>query len=114
MKKNENGYPCFNPAPTGRDVNMQGNNSGVPNDSGENRNQNEVNRTQRPREGCSRNGMNVQSPNGYPAFECDEVPLAYVYAPTQKFCMLYTAQQALSHGTLFENLYKPMGVYGNE
>ncbi len=40
--------------------------------------------------------------------------LAYVYAPTQKFRMLYSAQDALTHGTLFEELYKPMGVYGNE
>lgn len=44
----------------------------------------------------------------------DNMPLAYVYAPDQKFCMLYSAQDALAHGTLFEQLYKPMGVYGNE
>ncbi len=46
--------------------------------------------------------------------ECDELPLAYVYAPMQKFCMLYTPAEALKHGTLFENLYKPMEVYGRE
>ena len=40
--------------------------------------------------------------------------LAYVYAPDQRFRMLYSAKDALSHGTLFEELYKPMGVYGNE
>lgn len=45
---------------------------------------------------------------------CDEVKLAYVYAPNQKFCMLYSAEEALKHGTLFENLYKPMEVYGRE
>ncbi len=39
---------------------------------------------------------------------------AYVYAPNQKFCMLYSAPDALAHGTLFEQLYKPMEVYGNE
>ena len=44
----------------------------------------------------------------------DSVPLAYVYAPNQKFRMLYSAKDALSHGTLFEELYKPMEVYGNE
>ena len=44
----------------------------------------------------------------------DDALLAYVYAPNQKFRMLYSAQDALSHGTLFEELYKPMGVYGNE
>ena len=46
--------------------------------------------------------------------ECDDIPIAYVYAPIQKFCMLYSAPEALKHGTLFENLYKPMGVYGRE
>lgn len=44
----------------------------------------------------------------------DDMPLAYVYAPSQKFRMLYSAADALKHGTLFEELYKPMGVYGNE
>ena len=43
-----------------------------------------------------------------------DVPLAYVYAPTQAFRMLYSAKDALAHGTLFEELYKPMEVYGNE
>ena len=38
----------------------------------------------------------------------------YIYAPRQKFCMLYSARDALSHGTLFEELYKPMEVYGRE
>ena len=44
----------------------------------------------------------------------DEKPLAYVYAPDQRFCMLYSADDALAHGTLFESLYKPMEVYGRE
>lgn len=44
----------------------------------------------------------------------DNVPLAYVYAPNQMFRMLYTANDALKHGTLFEELYKPMEVYGRE
>jgi hypothetical protein len=44
----------------------------------------------------------------------DDMLLAYVYAPSQKFRMLYSAADALKHGTLFEELYKPMGVYGNE
>ncbi len=44
----------------------------------------------------------------------DDALLAYVYAPTQKFRMLYSAHDALAHGTLFEELYKPKGVYGNE
>ncbi len=44
----------------------------------------------------------------------DGMPLAYVYAPDQRFRMLYTANDALTHGTLFEELYKPMEVYGRE
>ena len=44
----------------------------------------------------------------------DNMSLAYVYAPNQMFRMLYSANDALSHGTLFEELYKPMEVYGRE
>ena len=44
----------------------------------------------------------------------DSMPLAYVYAPNQHFRMLYSANEALKHGTLFEELYKPMEVYGRE
>ena len=44
----------------------------------------------------------------------DDMPLAYVYAPDQRFRMLYSANDALHHGTLFEELYKPKEVYGNE
>ena len=44
----------------------------------------------------------------------DEMKLAYVYAPNQMFRMLYSANEALHHGTLFEELYKPMEVYGRE
>lgn len=67
--------------------------------------------------GCGNNG-NV---SGEAMGECggrgdclDTKPLAYVYAPDQRFRMLYSAKDALSHGTLFEELYKPKGVYGNE
>ena len=44
----------------------------------------------------------------------DNMPLAYVYAPNQVFRMLYSANDAMKHGTLFEELYKPMEVYGRE
>ncbi len=44
----------------------------------------------------------------------DAKPLAYVYCPDQRFRMLYSAADALKHGTLFEELYKPMEVYGRE
>ena len=44
----------------------------------------------------------------------DGMPLAYVYAPDQKFRMMYSPSEALEKGTLFEELYKPMEVYGRE
>ena len=44
----------------------------------------------------------------------DAMPLAYVYAPDQMFRLLYSANEALKHGTLFEELYKPKEVYGRE
>ena len=43
-----------------------------------------------------------------------DLTLAYLYAPDQKFRLLYSSREALSKGTLFEELYKPMEVYGNE
>ena len=44
----------------------------------------------------------------------DAMPLAYVYAPDQQFRLLYSAKDALSHGTLFEELFKSKEVYGRE
>ena len=41
-------------------------------------------------------------------------PLAYAYVPIERWRMLYPEGEALVHGTLFEELYKPMEVYGNE
>ena len=76
--------------------------------------------SQRPSEGCSDgNSSGEVKPEtnhicGGRGDCLDNMPLAYVYAPDQKFRMLYSAEDALSHGTLFEELYKPMGVYGNE
>ena len=62
--------------------------------------------------------------NGYPRQreacpESDEAtlfdkPLGYAYVPIQRWRMMYGTNDALSHGTLFEELYKPMEVYGNE
>ena len=62
--------------------------------------------------------------NGYPetaggceaneAMTLGDKPLAYAYVPIQRWRMLYDKDDALSHGTLFEELYKPMEVYGNE
>ncbi len=41
-------------------------------------------------------------------------PLAYAYVPIQSWRMLYSPSDALAHGTLFEELYKPKEVYGRE
>ncbi len=51
---------------------------------------------------------------GEASAKLQDAPLAYVYSPDQKFRLLYSAPEALKHGTLFEELYKPMEVYGNE
>ena len=120
MKKNEKGYPCFNLAPRGGEAGAPDNNFVRTRENGDAIQQPSYSGTQRAKEGCSQsrdnNGqINYPSLNNWGSnLNCDEVPLAYVYAPTQKFCMLYSAEQALKHGTLFENLYKPLGVYGNE
>ena len=42
-----------------------------------------------------------------------DMPLGYAAFPIQKFRLLYSASDALSHGTLFEELYLPMEVYNN-
>ncbi|MBQ8371670.1 MAG: spore coat associated protein CotJA [Clostridia bacterium] len=41
-------------------------------------------------------------------------PLAYAYVPIQSWRMLFSHSDALAHGTLFEELYKPLEVYGRE
>ena len=61
---------------------------------------------------------------GYPVkmSECPESdeatlfdkPLAYAYVPIQRWRLLYPTDKALGMGTLFEELYKPMEVYGHE
>lgn len=40
--------------------------------------------------------------------------LGYAYVPIQRWRMMYMPEDALMHGTMFEELYKPMEVYGNE
>ena len=42
------------------------------------------------------------------SFRKDGVQLAMVYAPMQSFRKLYSEADALRHGTLFEELYKPL------
>ena len=38
--------------------------------------------------------------------------LAMVYSPYQYFRMMYSPMDALNHGTLFEELYKPLNEEG--
>lgn len=44
----------------------------------------------------------------------DGMPLAYAYVPIQTWRMMYDPEKALMRGTMFEELDKPMEVYGNE
>lgn len=64
----------------------------------------------------NQNGYPMPSPRAQEACEADlgGLPLAYAYVPIQCWRMLYSTEEALSHGTLFEELDKPLGVYGNE
>ena len=39
--------------------------------------------------------------------------LASIYSPMQEWRMLYSPEKALEHGTLFEELYKPLEVSRN-
>ena len=41
------------------------------------------------------------------------VQLASVYSPMQEWRMLFSPEKALMHGTLFEELYKPLEVSRN-
>ena len=114
MKKNENGFPCFNLPSREGELQMQKNAVGNQSLDTDFKEKNDDKVMPRQKEGCSQNSRGRDTNNGAEAYECDQVPLAYVYAPMQKFCMLYSTEEALNHGTLFENLYKPLGVYGNE
>lgn len=44
----------------------------------------------------------------------NDLPLAYAYIPVQKWRMLYSPEDALVRGTMFEELDKPKEVYGRE
>lgn len=95
MEKNENGYPV---SPT--------------DDDRENINGTEPRLTEQE-DNTARRGEAAENTDN--AETClDSRPLAYVYAPDQQFRMLYSAKDALDHGTLFEELFKPMEVYGRE
>ena len=63
--------------------------------------------------GCARGGGRcADGGNDRSADSClGELKIGYAYVPIQKFRMLYSAADALSHGTLFEELYLPREVY---
>lgn len=129
MEKNENGYPQGRTPPdngrngtNGRtetdrmDNNGTGNgtqNGGMNNNGTQNGRMNGNGMTT-PRDGDTM-PHSMNNGCGEMTDDClDGRPLAYVYAPNQRFCMLYSAKDALDRGTLFEALYKPMEVYGRE
>ena len=78
MEKNENGFSDFNFSRGGR-LNCRG----------------EMNTDQNG--GSNGNGIHGEAPS-----------LAMVYCPSQEFRMMYSHGEALKHGTLFEELYKPL------
>lgn len=53
-------------------------------------------------DGCAENGEATLSGK----------PIGYSYVPIQNWKMLYSVEDALGHGTLFEELYLPLEVYG--
>lgn len=107
MDKNENGYPGGIVGGVTDEVRpgccCQGGNGNITPGTG-NGNQN----------GGTVGGVGTNHTCGGNGTCLDNMPLAYVYAPDQFFRMLYSANDALKHGTLFEELYKPMEVYGRE
>ncbi len=110
MDKNENGYPTYPGGTVGgvTDNNRPGNGcSGGCSDCPGFGNGNNGN-------GGVVGGVGTNHTCGGDGSCLDTRPLAYVYAPNQFFRMLYSANDALAHGTLFEELYKPMEVYGRE
>lgn len=94
MDKNENGYPEIR--------------RGAQSDGCPNRSNGQMGRA------SGENGTTVGNGGCGGTGYIDTLPLAYVYAPNQNFRMLYSAEEALKHGTLFEELYKPKEVYGRE
>ena len=120
MDKNENGYPITGRTPGTLNGRSGMGNGGMAASPGERIPMSEMG------EGCpgtgnGRMGVNPDARNpaigngGCAGTSCvDSYPLAYVYAPNQAFRLLYSAEEALKHGTLFEELYKPKEVYGRE
>ncbi len=98
MERNENGKPVRQNSGTGGNVI-------------ENFFDNQPNACQNSRNGGCQNPEN--SDTGMD-FDGNSFPLAYAYVPMQKWRRLYSPADGLHAGTLFEELNKPLGVYGNE
>ncbi len=114
MDKNENGLPGVMPGNNGQSTNQNSCNPPPRPGFGENMPpMNGGNGNMPPMNGGNGNMPPMNGNCGMHGCLSDR-PLAYVYAPDQHFRMLYSAQDALRHGTLFEELYKPMEVYGRE
>lgn len=41
----------------------------------------------------------------------DRLPVGYAYIPPQRMEQVFSPEEALAHGTLFPELYLPIGVY---
>ncbi len=126
MERRQNGMPNLNGTENGNGTTMPRTNNG---NSGTMPRTNNGNGCAMPRtnngNGCGcrgesgggmpRTGVSDACENGTtrPHFASGSVQLASVYAPMQKWQMLFTPDKALSHGTLFEELYKPLEVSRN-
>ena len=99
MDKNENGFPISG-AGGAKSQTPRRDCTGSLNDSGGGNN--------------GQGGCGPENKKGVCSDCLDTKPLAYPYIPIQRWQMLYTVDNALGRGTLFEELDKPLGVYGNE
>lgn len=63
--------------------------------------------------GCQGREQNGQAGLGWGCQGTGESPLGYATFPIQSFRLLYSAEDALKNGTLFEELNLPKGVYKN-
>lgn len=63
------------------------------------------------------NGDNSDNNDNGDFNECtclEKLPLAYSYTPYQELDSVYNYSEGLDNGTVFPELNKPLGVYGNE
>lgn len=121
MEKNENGYPSVRNSDTDDRQNTRTELSDLTDHSSHGTENGRVadRNTRDTQNGITEHNAHGTSPRTSDHSDTHESclndrPLAYVYAPNQRFRMLYSASDALDHGTLFEELYKPMEVYGRE